>query len=92
MIPTGAQLDLVVLVADANMEFALRGILQRGGSFLARSPTHDVFVHPERDPGCLLRGPDFLRGVSRRYRHALVLFDRDGCGREEDSRAVVPSG
>ncbi|HYN20863.1 MAG TPA: hypothetical protein VE078_07885, partial [Thermoanaerobaculia bacterium] len=49
--------------------------------------TYDVYVHPERDPGCLLRGHDFLRPFNLRYSHALVVFDRDGCGQEAKARA-----
>lgn len=77
-----AQIDLVALVADKNMEFALRGLMTRHRALGIRSPRFDLFVHPERDPGCLLKGHDFLRPFAGRYAHALVMFDHEGCGRQ----------
>ena len=50
--PAPARKDLVVLVADKNMEFALRGLFSRTPSFGIHPVTADVFVHPEKDPGC----------------------------------------
>jgi hypothetical protein len=82
--------DLVVLVADKNTEFALKGLLsKRGRALRIRSITFDIFVHVERDPGCLNRAHDFLRPHSGRYRHALVMFDHDGCGQEHKDRAAL---
>jgi hypothetical protein len=40
-------------------------------------------VHPERDPGCFLRGHDLLRALSNQYEHAILMFDREGCGRDQ---------
>lgn len=74
--------DLIVLCADKNMEFALRGILARGDALGLRPVVVDVFVHPERDPGCLNRGQDFLRPFAEDYSRALLVFDHQGCGRE----------
>lgn len=75
-------LDLVALVADKNMEFALRGLMTRHQALGIRAPRFDIFVHPERDPGCLLKGHDFLTPFAGRYAYALVMFDREGCGRQ----------
>ncbi|ATB35437.1 hypothetical protein CYFUS_000850 [Cystobacter fuscus] len=87
MTTKGPAKDLVVLVADKNTEFALKGLLTRRTHALRIRPiTFDVFVHIERDPGCLRRAPDFLRPHSTRYNHALVMFDRDGCGQEHKER------
>lgn len=77
--------DLVVLVADANAHAALSAMLQRHRSLGIRPVSFDVFVHPERDPGCRLKAHGFLRAFQEAYVHALVLFDREGCGREEQS-------
>lgn len=74
--------DLVVLVADKDMELTLRGILARGKSLGIRDVSFDLYVHPERDPGCLNRGHDFLRPFSRSHGRALLLHDHEGCGRE----------
>jgi len=80
------QKELIALVADRNMEFALRGLLSRERSLRASVASYDVFVHPEKDPGCFLKGPDFLRSFYRQYSYALVMFDREGCGREARTR------
>lgn len=78
--------DLIVLVADTNIEFTIRGILARPQSLSMRPVSADVFVHVERDPGCFARGEEFLRPHSMRYEHALVVFDRDGSGRDATER------
>jgi hypothetical protein len=80
------QMDLIALVSDKNMEFAIRGLLGRTESLGVRNVNFDIFVHPEKDPGCLLKGHDFLRTFHRGYLHALVMFDHEGCGREDKSR------
>lgn len=79
----GAGKDLVVLLADQNAESAIRGILGRHESLGIRPVSYDTFVHPERDPGCLRRASEFLRPFSRQYDKALVIFDHQGCGREQ---------
>jgi len=37
----------------------------------------------------LLHSHDFLRPLASRYAHALVLFDREGCGQETKSREIL---
>lgn len=74
--------DLVCLVADKNMEQTLLGLLNRPEALGIRAPSFDLFVHEERDPGCCHHGAEFLRAFSSRYRHALLLFDYEGCGQE----------
>jgi hypothetical protein len=81
--------DLVLLVADKNMEASLKGLLSRCQSLGVRRLTFDLFVHPDRDPGCLLRSHDLLRSLASRYEHGLVLLDQKGCGREEVERSVL---
>lgn len=74
--------DLIVLAADKNMEHALRGLLQRPQALGIRSVEAEIFVHPRHDPGCLNEAHAFLRPFAGSHRHALVLFDHEGCGRE----------
>ncbi|MBI2875671.1 MAG: hypothetical protein HYY20_02180 [Candidatus Tectomicrobia bacterium] len=81
--------DLVILVADKNMEFTIKGLLSRPKALGVRFLANDLFVHPEQDTGCLLRSHDFLRSFINRYAHALVMLDREGCGREGSSREVL---
>lgn len=85
--PGGEQ--LVVLVADVNMEFTLKGLLSRSEALDIEPVTFRVLVHPERDPGCYLRAPEFMRPFRHRYEHALVLFDREGSGRDPLSREAL---
>ena len=83
--------DLVVLIADKNIEGALRGLLSRPQALGLSEISCDLYVHPERDPGCRLRGHHFLKPFAHRYAHALVVFDREGCGREDEERASLES-
>lgn len=80
------QQDLVILTADRSTEFALQGILGRPRSLGTRQITVKFYNHPEKDPGCFVSGHDFLRPFINQFNHALVIFDREGCGQESYSR------
>ena len=86
MTNVGTVRDLVVLAADKNIEYAIRGLLSRYLSLGIRPIDADIFVHPERDPGCLLKSDVFLAGFQQSHAHAIVIFDREGCGKEHLSR------
>lgn len=75
--------DLVVLAADKQIEFAVRGLLHRKATLGIQNLSFDVFVHPHHDPGCLTHAHEFLRPFSARYARALVMLDRFGSGRHE---------
>lgn len=81
--------DLVILVADRNMEFGVKGLLSQNTALGLRQFAYDTYVHPQRDSGCLLRAHDFLRPFLRRYMNALVMLDREGCGQEQVSRRTL---
>jgi len=81
--------DLVVLTADKNGEMAMRGILSRPPRVSIRPVSADYYVHPERDPGCLRSAADLLRGATRTHAYALVLFDREGGGRDARDRGAL---
>lgn len=81
--------DLVVLVPDRNTEAALRALLARTESIGIARPSHTIYTHPERDPGCLRRAHEFLRPFARQYRFALVVFDHEGCGLESLSATTT---
>lgn len=72
--------DLVILVADKQMEFTLKGLLNRHHSLGIRRITCDIYRHPNSDPGCRTDAHNFLRQFHSIYQYALVLFDWDGCG------------
>lgn len=80
------QRDLVVLVADKDMEQATRQLLLRCESFGISALTYEVYTHPARDNGCRTASHELLRPLASQYRFALVLFDREGSGRDEVDR------
>lgn len=81
--------DLILLVADKDMEMSLKGLLPRHRSLGFRPVSYDLFVHPDRDPGCFHKSHDFLRPFANQYERALVLLDYEGCGREGRERAAL---
>ncbi len=83
MIGEAARKDLLVLVADRNMEMAVRGIITRRKSLGIRQVTVEVHRHPEHDCGCRQGGVEFLSVFLGLYQRALVVFDREGCGQDE---------
>lgn len=80
------QRDLVVLVADTDMEQATRRLLQRPASLGISALTYEIYKHPARDNGCRTASHDLLRKVASQFRFAMVLFDRDGSGRDTVDR------
>lgn len=78
--------DLIIVVADNNMASIVKGLLGRCAALSIREISCDVFVHPQRDPGCLRYVHEFLLAFRNGYRHALVMFDRHGCGKEDLTR------
>ena len=79
--------DLIVLVADKDMEQAILAILSRPKSLVMRQISFQVLVDStEHDPGCFHRSHELLRSQQARFSHALVVFDLHGCGQESQSR------
>lgn len=74
--------DLILLVADKNMDYGIRGLLTRPRAVGMRSVESQIYVHPRRDPGCVREAHEFLRPFTKDYRHAMVILDRAGSGRE----------
>lgn len=89
MTATRVPKDLLLLTADKNMEHAVRGILARTHSLRICEISFDIQVHPQRDPGCLREGHTFLGEQIGRYRHAIVMLDREGCGKERAAREAL---
>jgi hypothetical protein len=83
--------DLVVLTADKDAEFAVRGILSRHKALGIRSVSADFFRHPEKDPGIRCRAHTFLQPFVASHAHALVVMDREGCGQEQLGREILES-
>jgi len=74
--------DLIVLVADKNMESALDGILSRYQSIGIHPISYAIQVHPEHDSGVRKTGAELLRTQLSLFRHALMIYDFEGAGRE----------
>lgn len=82
--------DLIVLVADKDIEYTVKGLLQRHQALGMRdiSYTYETNVHINRDNGCYTDSHEFLRSFSQRYKYALVIFDHDGCGAQALPEAI----
>jgi len=83
-----AAMDLVILTADKRMRLTVEGLLERPQSLAIRPVEADVQAHPRHDPAVLREAHEFLRSRQRQASHALVVFDRDGCGSQQ-SREVL---
>ena len=79
--------DLVVLVADKNMHFALRGALGRPDALGIRPIAHEFRTHIGRDGGMRTTGVELLARERRRFAHALLVFDLEGSGASEGQTA-----
>lgn len=77
--------DLILLVADKDIDYGLRGLLSRPRALGIRKVDAQTFVHPRRDPGCVREAHDFLRQFTSQFSHAVVVFDYQGCGRGDVS-------
>jgi hypothetical protein len=72
--------DLLVLVADKNMQFALKGALERPPALGICSIEYELLVHAQRDGGVRKTGPEILRLQRRRFKHGLLMLDFEGSG------------
>jgi len=81
--------DLVVLVADKNMQFALKGALLRPQALGIRPITHAFRSHMGRDGGVRSTGASVLASEQSRFQHALMLLDFEGCGQEDVDPLVL---
>lgn len=80
--------DLIVLVADKNMEYTIRAGLERAKSLAIRPITFGILQHLQRDGGVRSTGPELIRLRRRSYSHALVVLDYEGSGAQESPEAL----
>jgi len=78
--------DLVIVVADKNLEHALNGLLSRPEALGIRAIETDIYRHPQHDPGCAVHGVEFISNFAGQYRHGLLMFDHEGSGKEATTR------
>lgn len=72
--------DLVLLVPDKNTESTVHGALARPEALGIRAVSYQVLVDQGRDGGVRRRGAQLLAAQHRRFSHALLLLDYEGCG------------
>lgn len=91
--------DLFVVVADLDAENAITTLLVKRQEALGvrlnfnpdRPPQGDLLRYTGRDSGCYRDAVDLLRVPQRTHHHAMLIFDRDGSGAENNDRATIES-
>lgn len=81
--------DLVIVVADKDLEHTLKGLLSRPQALGIRAIEKDIYTHPQHDPGCAVHGVEFISNFANQYRYALLMFDHEGSGQEATSRLAL---
>ena len=77
--------DLLILVADVNIEKVIRKMLEQSKKLEISEIDYEIYIHPEHDPGCCTNSANYIRSFYQDCRHAMVIFDHEGCGRESKS-------
>lgn len=75
--------DILIVVSDKTMQQTLEGLLERPGALGIRKIEADIYAHPQHDPGCALRGVEFMSDFSDQYLYGLLMFDHEGSGKEK---------
>ena len=79
----GMPKNLVVLTADKNAQFAIRGVVSRHQSLGIRQLVQDsveYITHAEKDPGVFRTAKHLLSPFLRTHAHALAIMDWEGSG------------
>lgn len=83
---------LVIVAADKDIEYALRGLLSRPRSIgISDLGPVEFLTHPGHDPGIFKNGPELLRPYARDSHHALVVLDKVWSGAPSSVSAVEQS-
>lgn len=77
-------LDLVILAADKDMYSGLGGILRNSQDVGVPDLRYKILTHPNHDPGVYRRCQELLRSQLSLADRALVVFDREGCGSQQE--------
>jgi len=73
--------DLAVIVADTNMTFALRGLLEQQRQSLGIHEIESkIEPHPEHDGGVRTTGTAALARFQREFQHGMIMLVRNGSG------------
>ena len=81
MITPGFAKNLIVVVADSQINRTVETLLQRRRESLSITEISvDVVSHPNQDPGCRTDAGRILNSRRNTHAKAMVIFDFDGCG------------
>ena len=80
--------DLLVVVADKNMQFGVSGGLNRADALGIRSISAEFIVHPNKDGGMRKDGPELAALRRKRATHSVLLLDYEGCGERDTALAL----
>ncbi|MGA2230622.1 MAG: hypothetical protein ABSH22_06955 [Tepidisphaeraceae bacterium] len=80
--------DLILLVPGKDESAALDAMLARPKALGIRTVDYRVERHERRDAGCRLEAPAYLKSATSQYAHAIVIFDREGCGSTESRESL----
>ncbi len=64
------------------------GLLENPKKLGIRPIKYAISRHLQRDPGCRTDASQFLKPLIHTYRHALVIFDKHGCGAHSSRREI----
>ncbi len=90
-----SQRDLFVIVPDLDTENTVVTLLTKRQPALRIQLDFepcdelDFLRYSGRDSGCYREAIDLLRPKRTTHRHALVIFDRHGCGADDQSREQI---
>lgn len=83
---TAIKKDLFVLTADLDAYKTIESLLNnRVNSIHIRTISHEVKKYSKKDPGCYRESHEFLRTFQKEFNHALVVFDHEGSGVEDQA-------
>ncbi len=91
MVDDGETEDLIVVVADIDAKQTIEQLLRRPRSLGIRPIQFSVDRYVKRDSGCCGTSHEYLRPFVKQFDHAMVIFDRDGSGRESQTRDDIES-
>ncbi len=81
--------DLALLVADKNMDYALRGILSRHESIGVQKLDYEIGQHMGRDGGVRTTGPETLSLLRDQFRDGILMLDWEGSGSDSDNALIL---
>ena len=81
--------DLLVLTACKDAQYAVRGMLSLPERLRIRPLTVEYLIHPNRDAGCVNTAHEIVRSQQSLYSRCLILFDREGSGRDADDAQLL---